>query len=40
MVPCFDYEYEVLGNHKNYNYDNIEFIINSIINNILATIYS
>ncbi|MEW8996151.1 alpha/beta hydrolase [Clostridium sp.] len=26
MAPCFDYEYEVLGNHKNYNYDNIELL--------------
>lgn len=26
IVPCFDYEYEVLGNHKNYNYDNIELL--------------
>ncbi len=32
MAPCFDYEYEVLGKHKNYNYDNIQLLNDDEIN--------
>lgn len=32
MAPCFDYEYEVLGKHKNYNYDNIQLLNDDQIN--------